>query len=186
VANLWDNEFSNQTGLMRTSDGACAGSMSSGGWAGAATGNGVHLSIYGTLGSYEEQANAQVWVGLKPEETQDLTELLDCKQLPVDAPERDMSEVLRRDFDTSISAVHPVGRLPCSFAGLPTGHFGSHQFLVDDFAKVLATHRPPPNNLWNAPAWWPTSHRCRKARCCPSPTSATRPETGPLRSWTRR
>lgn len=149
-ANLWDNEFSNQTGLMRTSDGGMCriNEFRRVGWGG--TGNGVHLSIFGTQGSYEEQANAQVWVGLKPEDTEDLSALLDCKPLPVEVPEEGMNEVLQRDFYTSISTVHPVARLPRSFAGLPNGHFGSHQFLVDDFVKSVASHRLPPNHVWNA------------------------------------
>jgi hypothetical protein len=149
-ANLWDNEFSNQTALMRTSDGGMCriNEFRRVGWGG--TGNGVHLSIFGTQGSYEEQANAQVWVGLKPEDTQDLTALLDCKQLPVEGPEAGMNEVLKRDFYTSISSVHPVARLPRSFANLPNGHYGSHQFLVDDFVKSVVSHRLPPNHVWNA------------------------------------
>ena len=50
----------------------------------------------------------------------------------------------------SVSAVHPVERLPRAFAGLPNGHAGAHQFLVDDFVKGCAGGGLPPNNAWDA------------------------------------
>ena len=48
------------------------------------------------------------------------------------------------------SAVHPVERLPREFAGLPNGHAGAHQFLVDDFVTACASGQLPPNNAWDA------------------------------------
>lgn len=50
----------------------------------------------------------------------------------------------------STSSVHPVERLPASFAGLPNGHAGSHQFLVDDFVQACTKGQTPPNNVWDA------------------------------------
>ncbi len=49
-----------------------------------------------------------------------------------------------------VSEVHPVERLPRSFAGLPNGHWGSHQFLVDDFVMACVSGTQPPNNVWQA------------------------------------
>jgi hypothetical protein len=49
-----------------------------------------------------------------------------------------------------VSAVHPVERLPEVFAGLPNGHAGSHQFLVDDFVMASVNGTLPPNNAWDA------------------------------------
>jgi hypothetical protein len=53
------------------------------------------------------------------------------------------------------SQVHPVERLPKEFIGLPNGHNGSHQFLVDDFVKACAgviseKGGTLPNNAWQA------------------------------------
>src|SRR5207249_7695659 len=48
------------------------------------------------------------------------------------------------------SPVHPVERLPREFLGLPNGHAGSHQFLVDDFVQACVTGQTPPNNVWQA------------------------------------
>ena len=30
------------------------------------------------------------------------------------------------------------------------GHYGSHQFLVDDFVTAVASGTLPPNHVWNA------------------------------------
>ena len=48
------------------------------------------------------------------------------------------------------AAVHDTARLPREFAGLPNGHAGSHQFLVDDFVKACQHGETPPNNAWDA------------------------------------
>jgi hypothetical protein len=49
-----------------------------------------------------------------------------------------------------VANVHPTDRLPRQFIGLPNGHAGSHQFLVDDFVKACASGQSPPNNVWEA------------------------------------
>ena len=33
---------------------------------------------------------------------------------------------------------------------MPTGHFGSHLFLVDDFVRACTTGMLPPNHVWAA------------------------------------
>ena len=48
------------------------------------------------------------------------------------------------------AAVHDIDRLPREFAGLPNGHAGSHQFLVDDFVVACCENTLPPNNAWDA------------------------------------
>jgi predicted dehydrogenase len=149
--NLWDNPFSNQTALLRTSDGGMAriNEFRRVGWIGKDD-NSVHMSMFGTQGSYEEQANARVWTSLKREDITDLNELLTCEQINVEEHDRDLHEALQRDFYKGVSKVHPVERLPKEFAGLNNGHFGSHQFLVDDFVIALDSNKLPPNNVWEA------------------------------------
>jgi len=51
---------------------------------------------------------------------------------------------------SSASAVQDVSRLPREFIGLPNGHNGSHQFLVDDFVQACVEGNMPPNNVWDA------------------------------------
>ena len=46
--------------------------------------------------------------------------------------------------------MHPVERLPVTFAGLENGHFGSHYILVDDFVQAVTLAKLPPNHAWDA------------------------------------
>lgn len=47
-----------------------------------------------------------------------------------------------------VSCMHEVERLPKEFVGLPNGHCGSHQFLVQDFMEAMDTGKLPPNHVW--------------------------------------
>ncbi len=141
--NRWDNVFSNESALFRSSDGGICriNEFRRVGHCG----NSVRLSLYGTEASYEEQANAQVWVTRQREMT-DLSDLLKCRTLKPEDREARVGE----EFYTSMARVHRPERLPRSFQGLPNGHYGSHQFLADDFVKACATGRLPPNHIWAA------------------------------------
>ena len=146
----WGNTFSNETALFRTSDGGSC-RINEFRRVGLSGGSSVRMSLYGTAGSYEEQTNARVWNTLKPGEQTDLADLLRCRPARSDgADSAAIHEALRGDFFTGVSAVHPVGRLPRAFVGLPNGHEGSHQFLVDDFVTACVRRAPPPNHVWAA------------------------------------
>ena len=43
-----------------------------------------------------------------------------------------------------------VDRLPKEFEGLPNGHMGSHQFLIDDFCKAVYNNEQPILNAWTS------------------------------------
>ncbi len=145
----WQNDFSNESALFRTSDGGMARINEFrrvGHWGGAS----VRCSIYGTRASYEEQANAHVWTTLA-KEMMDVKELLTCA--PIQKPadwEAQRRQGAQEDFFGGLAPVHPRGRLPHSFNGLPNGHYGSHQFLVDDFVRACASGRLAPNHVWQA------------------------------------
>ena len=47
-----------------------------------------------------------------------------------------------------VSCLHEVERLPKEFVGLPNGHCGSHQFLVQDFLEAIERDMLPPNHVW--------------------------------------
>lgn len=147
---MWGNAFSNETALIRTSDGGMCriNEFRRIGWSGGAS---VHMSMYGTKGSYEEQAGAKVWVTHDPKEMLDLRDELSCTHTiyRVDDEGR-MHEELVRDFHSGFSKVHPAERLPKEFIGQRNGHYGSHQFLVDDFVKACVTGALPPNHVWAA------------------------------------
>lgn len=57
---------------------------------------------------------------------------------------------VQEDFFSSLSSVHDKARLPREFERLDNGHFGSHQFLVDDFLKACTSGSLPPVNVWRA------------------------------------
>lgn len=150
-ANLWDNEFSNETALLRTSDGGMA-RLNEFRRIGQHGGRTVRLAIFGTKGCFEEQPDSDIFSthdkrvfdlrnllrGLPPNES------LTPKEIATLSPE------LKKDFESGLSPVHPVWRLPKEFSGKLSGHHGSHQFLVDDFVRACHTGALPPNHIWAA------------------------------------
>ncbi len=146
--NVWKNPFSNETMLCRMSDGSLArfNEFRRVGHPGT-----VGMSMYGTLGSYEEQVKSKVWVTKDLGTCQDVTELLSCTKAPPAREKGEMARVTSSDgTHLGVSGVHDARRLPREFAGLPNGHNGSHQFLVHDFITACETGKLPPNNVWQA------------------------------------
>lgn len=148
-ANLWSNVFSNESALMEASDGATfqINEFRRIGWRGKSS---VQMSLYGTKGCYEENADSQLWCTIEPKDLERLDDLLACRNLPITEAQADVNNVVLQEFHCGASRVHPVERLPREFAGLGNGHLGSHQFLADDFVRAVATNRLPPNHAWAA------------------------------------
>jgi predicted dehydrogenase len=130
--NRWDNPFSNESALFRMSDGSLCriNEFRRVGHPGA-----VRMTLYGTRGGIEESVAGAWWVARDPRE---------C--VAIDR-ELALGEV---DGFRGVAPVHPVARLPRGFRGLPSGHAGSHQFLVDDFVRACLSGETPPNNVWQA------------------------------------
>lgn len=149
-ANYWDNPYSNQTALMRTSDGGMMriNEFRRVGWWGKHSSN--PLVIHGTKACFEENCSSRVWTTIESGGIQDLSQLLDCARNFHGYQETEEHEVLKRDFNSQFSRVHSVERLPEGFEKLRNGHLGSHQFLVDDFVKAVVSNRLPPVNVWEA------------------------------------
>lgn len=147
----WNNNFSNETALYRTSDGGSAriNEFRRIGLKSPLTSS-VRGRIYGTMACYEEQANARIWVTHDGQIT-DLVEHLKCgkQELPKDW-EKIRKSGAQEDFFSDLAPVHDRNRLPAEFAGKLNGHHGSHQFLVDDFLQACATETLPPVNVWTA------------------------------------
>jgi len=148
--NLWDNVFSNETALMRMSNGGMmrVNEFRRIGWKGKA--GGVLMSLYGTKGCYEQNAGSYFWTTIDHKEPTDLSDLLTCGKVPVDRSRADEDSTVLEEFYTGVAKVHPVHRLPKAYAGLPNGHLGSHHFLADDFCRAVATNTLPPNHVWAA------------------------------------
>lgn len=148
--NLWDNVFSNETALFRTSDDGMARINEFrrvGHWGGRS----VRLSIFGTEGCFEEQPEGEVWVN-RDREVTPLTSLLRCAPVSTEdrATAKKQADGTQHDFHSGLAPVHPTWRLPREFDGLGSGHHGSHQFLVDDFVRACTTGALPPNHVWAA------------------------------------
>jgi predicted dehydrogenase len=134
--NRWRNTFSNETALFTMSDGSSCriNEFRRIGHPGA-----VRMALFGTQASFEHNRAGAVWLTKDPTQQQRLDDLLAARGVTT-----------RHGTYPNLSAVHPVARLPKEFAGMPTGHAGSHQFLVDDFVRACVEGRHPPNNVWMA------------------------------------
>ena len=147
------NTFSNESALFAMSDGsACrVNEFRRVGHPGA-----VRMSLFGTGGSFEEAVGSQRFLttGRGTEDFVDVSDLLTCRTATAHADRGEMAAVTSRD-GTHLGAapIHPVERLPREFAGLPNGHAGAHQFLVDDFVRSCHEGTQPPNHVWNAVAY---------------------------------
>ncbi len=149
--NLWNNVFSNETALFRTSGGGSA-RINEFRRIGHCGRRSTRCSIYGTLANYEEQANGSVWVD-HDNEPKNINDIIRTPtgMHPAETEEfKKMHKVLQEDFNAGFAVVHPRERLPKEFEGLPNGHEGSHQFLVDDFVNAIASAKLPPVHVWNA------------------------------------
>jgi hypothetical protein len=135
-ANLYRNVFSNQSALFRMSDGSMAriNEFRRVGHPGT-----VRMTLFGTEGSFEHNFAGAVWLTKDRKAVQRLDDVLAVGGVKN-----------AEDEFVGVSSVHPVQRLPRAFAGLPNGHLGSHQFLVDDFVQSCLSGRQPPNNAWMA------------------------------------
>lgn len=148
-ANYWHNPFSNETALVRTSDGGMCrfNEFRRVGWSGN---NSVYMSMFGTQGSYEEHGQSSIWTSIRPGDLQDVSALLHSNDYVNQDADLSIPVDLRRDFESGLSLVQDAERLPSSYLGMPNGHFGSHQFLADDFVKAVKDHKLPPTHAWNA------------------------------------
>ena len=105
--------------------------------------------MYGTSGSFEEQAGARSWTTRDGGVVEDLAGALRCAGAPGEEIARPRPGI-DAAFSVGLSAVHDAARLPPTFAGLPNGHYGSHQFLALDFIEACTTGRRPSTTVWDA------------------------------------
>ena len=150
-ANNWDNEFSNQTALFRTSDGGVL-RVNEFRRIGVSNTRSVRLSLFGTLGSFEEQPEKATFTTVN-RTLEDATNIVASLDHPVDDwLAEGLNEQLKEEFSTGFAQSHHEERkrLPEEFRGLPNGHEGSHQFLVDDMCVAVTTNTLPPNHVWAA------------------------------------
>ena len=145
--NNWQNPFSNQVALFAMSDGSSCriNEFRRVGHPGC-----VRMTLFGSEGSFEDNVHGAVWLTKDRNQKKDLDALLAATGQPVQSGGK-MDKITSQDgTHLGAAAVHDTARLPREFAGLPNGHAGSHQFLVDDFVKACQHGETPPNNAWDA------------------------------------
>ncbi len=160
--NPWDNPFSNEVTIARTSDGGTLriGEFRRIGWF-APNGREVMMpSFYCTDACFEENIVSTTLIGRSGSEggrdwehgdnlMRDLADWVDGPYFEPAHP--DHPEDKQRHL--GLAPAHDVGRLPEEFRGLPNGHSGSHHFLVDDFVRACLEDALPPCHIWNSAAW---------------------------------
>ncbi len=147
---MFGNDFSNATALFALADGGVMRTNEM-----RRVGYPSHLKesrfrFFGTEGSMEQLATVSLWQ--TKEGVEDITaQLVTAASMSLDDPSlADLSPALRDSFVSGHAAVHDRSRLPRELDGHPTGHEGSHHFLVDDFVRAVSAGSLPPVNAWLA------------------------------------
>ena len=170
----WNNSFSNESALFRTSDGGTARINEF-----RRIGHGtLRVTLLGTRGAFEQQTRMDggmadgdaVWTRFEQVADNPVDGVFDYTKPYLEKRHDDVSRLMAHDDGVEIteenlgdlpreylgrrhrrvSAAHPIERIPKEFVGLPNDHFGSHQFLVLDFVEALSSGKLPPNNVWQA------------------------------------
>ncbi|MEA5453816.1 Gfo/Idh/MocA family oxidoreductase [Sinomonas sp. JGH33] len=147
---MFDNDFSNATALFELAGG---GSMRINEF--RRVGYPSHLResrfrYFGTEGSFEQLVETAVWQD-KEGFTDVSEQLKTVPTMSLDDPSlANVDPALRDAFISGLAPVHDGDRLPEELRRLPSGHEGSHHFLVDDFATAVATRTLPAVNAWEA------------------------------------
>ena len=159
--NDYNNPFSNTTMLLELSNGGIARISENRcvGWRSPET----YISqFYGTDGCYEfsvARHHLATWRTGDPMGRVNMQDVTKCLQ-----PES-VYQMICGDYGEAIqkisegagfretAPVHPVGRLPKEYKGIPNGHNGTHHFLIDDFCRAYETGKLSPTNIWQVARW---------------------------------
>ncbi len=146
--NIWDNPFSNETALFAASDGSSVrvNEFRRIGHTGA-----VRMSMYGTNATFENKSSEGskkgcTWRTKKIEETINLDDLLECIPHYTNPHKADIAD----EKPVNFAKIQPVDTLPESFKKINSGHFMSHNFLINEFVNSCYYKVTPKNNAWMA------------------------------------
>ncbi len=158
--NEWENEFIDQTFLMRLANGGVARITEARGYGWAKPSSYVSC-FYGTKAGYEF-SNAQHIFAVKDpscmekervflEDVSDYVnpmEMVANKDLP-NFKQEVANGAWQHDAMAAIQKKE-YERIPKEFEGLTNGHMASHQLMVDDFCKAAVSGEIPALNAWFA------------------------------------
>ncbi|MFT2752727.1 Gfo/Idh/MocA family protein [Clavibacter sp. Sh2088] len=146
----FDNDFSNATALFELDNGGVMriNEMRRVGYPSQIRES--RFRYFGTEASLEQIATVSVWQD-KHDVTDISEELTTQPSMSLDDPSlAHVAPELREAFVSGYAPVHDKDRLPEVFHGVPSGHEGSHHFLVDDFVRAVVDGTLPPVNAWVA------------------------------------
>jgi predicted dehydrogenase len=147
---LWGNDFSNASALFELDNGGAMriNEMRRVGYPSQIRES--RFRYFGTEASFEQLATVSVWQD--KEQVYDVsTELTTVPSMSLDDPSlAQVAPELRDAFVSGYAPIHDVDRLPEVYRGMPSGHEGSHHFLVDDFVRAVVDGTLPPVNAWVA------------------------------------
>lgn len=146
----FDNDFSNATALFELDNGGVMriNEMRRVGYPSQIRES--RFRYFGTEASLEQIATVSVWQD-KHDVTDITEELTTQPSMSLDDPSlAHVAPELREAFVSGYAPVHDKDRLPAVFHGVPSGHEGSHHFLVDDFVRAVVDRTLPPVNAWVA------------------------------------
>jgi predicted dehydrogenase len=146
----FDNDFSNASALFELNDGSVmrTNEMRRVGYPSQIRES--RFRYFGTEASFEQLATVSVWQD--KHEVVDVSDKITTKPtLSHDDPAlANVDPALRDAFVSGYAEVQDTSRLPDEYRGVPSGHEGSHHFLVDDFVRAVVDGTLPPVNAWVA------------------------------------
>ncbi len=146
----FDNDFSNATAVFELDNGGIMriNEMRRVGYPSQIRES--RFRYFGTEASLEQIATVSVWQD--KHDVTDISEALTTQpSMSLDDPSlAHVAPELREAFVSGYAPVHDKDRLPEVFHGVPSGHEGSHHFLVDDFVRAVLDRTLPPVNAWVA------------------------------------
>jgi predicted dehydrogenase len=150
--NLWDNPFSNTSALLELANGGIARISENRriGWYNPMS----YISCFhGTRGSYECSLAQHSWITLPDQHAQytDISELLNPIAMTAHRADPDFGQqFVNGRWGNDRAPIQSLTRLPEAIHNLPTGHGGTHKYMVDDFCRAFVTGRLSPTHAWTA------------------------------------
>ena len=151
--NYWDSPFSNSSMLLKLSNDAIVRISENRriAWHFPET---YITSFNGTKASYECSMVQHSYVKMDEKglvDYEDVSDLLNPFELTPHKHEPDfLKKVANGEWGGHEAPIQACGRLPEELENLPTGHAGTHKFMVDDFCQAYVSGKLAPTNAWQA------------------------------------
>ena len=151
--NYWDSPFSNSSMLLKLSNGAIV-RISENRRIAWNTPETFITSFNGTKASYECSLMQHSYLKMDDKglvDYEDVSDLLNPFELTKHKNEPDyLKQAVNGTWGTTEAPIQACARLPKEFDNLPTGHAGTHKFMVDDFCQAYMSGKLSPTNAWQA------------------------------------